>query len=234
MVAPYDLNATTSFFLDSMSPVSWWSLKSDTPVDLLYGSNLGNPDGNYPVMDLINCGLGIAGVEPGILCYGASCAVDRMRRSTKDTKSPYAVPFNYQQSQDMLLFIPFATGKPHSATASPIGQYMLGSTNPLGEGPPNCVRLPRNHRRSLLQSTSDPPQHSLASLNDTIWSSPRRRSQLHQRSTSPRCQYNRRNNPLNPDLRRQLHFHHHPPCHFTHSASSLHRRPHLQVHSHST
>ena len=103
-----------------------------TPLNLLYGSNLGV---NKISMDLFNCSVGTARVESDIICHGSSCTVSRMRRSEIYTKSPFFKPFNSIVTyKNMLLYLPFAIGVPHTGTVSPIDQYLLGSNKPLAAG----------------------------------------------------------------------------------------------------
>lgn len=102
-----------------------------TPLNLLYGSNLGV--NNFT--DLFNCSVGTARVESDIICHGSSCTVSRMRRSEIYTKSPFFKPFNSIVTyENMLLYLPFAMGVPHTETVSPIDQYLLGSNTPLAAG----------------------------------------------------------------------------------------------------
>lgn len=131
-------NFTSSFFMDTDPGSSLISIQStsendyiSTPLNLLYGSNLGG----YEFMDLFNCSVGTARVESDIICHGSSCTVSRMRRSEIYTKSPFFKPFNSIVTyENLLLYLPFAMGVPHTQTVSPIDQYLLGSNKPLAAG----------------------------------------------------------------------------------------------------
>lgn len=128
-------DATSSFFLDSSSRE--FSSESeperdyiDTPLNLLYASNLCNDQ----QLDLFNCSMGTARVESDITCHENSCIVNRMRRSEIYTKSPFSMPFNHGELGNMLRLLPFAMGVLHDAMVSPIDQYLLGSNTPLAAG----------------------------------------------------------------------------------------------------
>jgi hypothetical protein len=155
--ASYMASQTSSFFLDSDTPISWWSPRSYTPLTLLYGSKL---DGSR--MDLYNCSLGISRVESAILCEGPLCEVKGIRRSKVDTRSPFDVPFNKDQWSNMLRFLPLATGTPHPATPAALDQYMLGSRTPLAAG-----------SRPVLPSFTEVPGHifagRLTTILNTVW-----------------------------------------------------------------
>lgn len=73
----------SNFFVDSTSPQAWWNSKPHTPLNIVYGSTFG-----ANIVDLFNCSLGIARVESTISCAGSLCAVQRMRRSNLDKRSP--------------------------------------------------------------------------------------------------------------------------------------------------
>lgn len=132
-------NFTSSFFMDTDPGSPLISIEStsendyiSTPLNLLYGSSLGV---NITVFDLFNCSVGTARVESDIICHGSSCTVSRMRRSEIYTQSPFFKPFNSVVAyKNMLLYLPFAMGVPHTGTVSPIDQYLLGSNKPLAAG----------------------------------------------------------------------------------------------------
>lgn len=131
-------NYTSSFFMDTDPGSPLFSLQPtseneyiDTPLNLLYGSNLGVNE----FMDLFNCSVGAARVESDITCHGSSCAANRMRRSEIYTKPPFFMPFDLVPTyENLLLYFPFAMGVPHKGTVSPIEQYLLGSNKPLSAG----------------------------------------------------------------------------------------------------
>ena len=134
-----DLNATSSFFMDSSTSASWWGPKEQaelkTPLNLLYASNLADGiDGNQNALELFNCSLGVARVESDLTCHGTSCAANRMRRSEINTMSSFTTPFGFSEYVNMLSFLPFAAGVMHSMTTSPIDQYILGSNSPMVAG----------------------------------------------------------------------------------------------------
>lgn len=133
-------NFTSSFFMDTDPGSSLISIQStsendyiSTPLNLLYGSNLGVNE----FMDLVNCSVGTARVESDIICHGSSCTVSRMRRSEIYTKSPFFMQFDSLVTyENLLLYLPSpsAMGVPHAGTVSPIDQYLLGSNKPLVAG----------------------------------------------------------------------------------------------------
>lgn len=122
-------NNTSSFFMDS-------SFRPDPqfkrPLNLLYASNLGIQDASDQFLHIFNCTVLVARVESDIKCRGISCTIDRMRRSERDTRSSWYVPLNEVEFENMLLFLPFATGIPHSGTIAPIDRYLLASNAPFG------------------------------------------------------------------------------------------------------
>jgi hypothetical protein len=155
-VLGYDVSETSSFFMD-MSYARVFSVTETDPLNLLYGSQL---DQNTLSMTLYNCTVGTARVEAGISCNGESCTVNRMRRSTVDTRSPLVVPFVGGDFWNFCLFIAFATGRPHDAEPAPIDYYVLGSDSPFSPG----INSP-----SFANVTGDMFAKRLSTLINTLW-----------------------------------------------------------------
>ena len=128
------LIATSSFFMDTSSSELLWEPELQRPLNLIYASNLGDPDRDFYGLELFNCSLAVARVESDISCDGISCNAKRMRRSEVDTRSLYTMPFTWTEYENMLLFLPFVAGIMRLQPPSPIDQYMLGSNSPIMAG----------------------------------------------------------------------------------------------------
>lgn len=151
-------NQSISLFVDTSSKHHAMSQNNTAPLNLLYGSEL---EQRTDSMTLYNCTVGTARVEAAISCQGGSCKVDRMRRSTIDTRSPWIVPLVGGASfPNFCGFFAFAAGRPHHLEASPIDFYMLGSNSPFS---------PEITSPSFANVTGDMFAKRLSTLINTIW-----------------------------------------------------------------
>ncbi|KAL8918636.1 MAG: hypothetical protein Q9172_005329 [Xanthocarpia lactea] len=124
-----------SLFLDTNSNSF---TRFDAPQNLFYASRValvtGPPDSQLSGIEVYNCSYTTPKIEGNVTCVGQDCAITQVRRWEDAPSSSLQPPFNWVEFSNLLLFIPGSLGYPHSSTASPVDQYMLGSDAPFSRG----------------------------------------------------------------------------------------------------
>ncbi|KAJ5918344.1 hypothetical protein N7454_010719 [Penicillium verhagenii] len=123
-----------SFFIDTSYNFSA-SRQAQPQINLWYGTESNMQDGSPIVTaSLYNCTLSTIRVEAWISCQNASCAVDRMRRSERDTRPDSITPFNdgdingnsWVSLSWLLIEFPISTGYTHPTQAQATDNYIYG------------------------------------------------------------------------------------------------------------
>ncbi|KAL9595986.1 MAG: hypothetical protein Q9219_006109 [cf. Caloplaca sp. 3 TL-2023] len=122
-----------SLFLDTNSEAF---TRFDAPQNLFYASRVALVTGSSMStgVEVYNCSYTTPKIEGNVTCVGQDCAITQVRRWEDAPSSPLQPPFNWVQFASLLQFIPGSLGYPHSSTASPVDQYMLGSDAPFSLG----------------------------------------------------------------------------------------------------
>lgn len=121
-----------SFFIDTSYNFSASRL-TQPQINLWYGTRDTN-GGSMANASLYNCTVSTIRVEAWISCQNASCAVDRMRRSQKDTRPDSLSPFNDAEIDinfwgtlyNLIGEFPYSTGYTHDYQAAPTDNYIYG------------------------------------------------------------------------------------------------------------
>lgn len=108
----------------------------DAPQNLFYASRVALVTGNSTLsgIEVYNCSYTTPKIEGNVTCVGQDCAITQVRRWEDAPSSSLQPPFNWVEFANLLRFIPGSLGDPHSSTASPVDQYMLGSDAPFSIG----------------------------------------------------------------------------------------------------
>ena len=126
-----ELEDTATLLLDTNSNAF---TRFDAPQNLFYASRTAFVTGHSSGIEVYNCSYTTPKIEGNVTCVGQDCAITKVRRWEDAPSSPLQPPFNWVEFSNLLQFIPGSLGYPHSATASPVDQYMLGSDAPFSLG----------------------------------------------------------------------------------------------------
>ncbi|KAI9705955.1 MAG: hypothetical protein M1836_005361 [Candelina mexicana] len=124
-------SGSASLFLDTNSKAF---TRFDAPQNLFYASRAALVTGTSDRIEVYNCSYTTPKIEGNVTCVGQDCAITQVRRWAAASSSPLQPPFNWVEFSNLLRFIPGSLGYPHSSTASPVDQYMLGSDAPFSLG----------------------------------------------------------------------------------------------------
>ncbi|KAL8759360.1 MAG: hypothetical protein Q9184_003643 [Pyrenodesmia sp. 2 TL-2023] len=152
-----------SLFLDTNSNSF---TRSDAPQNLFYASRVAlltyTPDSTFSGIEVYNCSYITPKIEGNVTCVGQDCAITQVRRWEDAPSSSLQPPFNWAEFSNLLLFIPGSLGDPHSGTASPVDQYMLGSDAPFSLGY-------QSHALNFSKVSGADFGKRLTTLMNTVW-----------------------------------------------------------------
>ncbi|KAI9674350.1 MAG: hypothetical protein M1829_003752 [Trizodia sp. TS-e1964] len=100
-----------------------------SPRNILFGSI---SDSGPTKFTVANCSVVQSRVESEVLCKQGNCAVNRMRRSLFDTRSPASTPLEINSLRaNMFLSFPNSLKPTHIATSTPIDRFIFDPSTPL-------------------------------------------------------------------------------------------------------